>query len=98
MHILSRSLRYPIRVTALLLHVGDTVEKFAPLFSYTYKWTVTEGDKYGDERQVEKTIPANFESETDGVLVEWKIKPGDVLERDQYAASPLNLGAPANAV
>lgn len=78
-------------MTALLLQVGDTVDKFSPLFSYTYKWTVTEGDKYGDERQVEKTIPANFESETDGLLKEWKIKPGDVLERDQYASPSSSL-------
>lgn len=76
-----RNLHYPITVTELLKQPNDSVERCAPLFSYFYKSTVTEGNRYGDEFQVEKTFPTRFESETDGTLVEWKIAKGDVIAK-----------------
>jgi RNA polymerase II subunit A-like phosphatase len=79
------SLHYPITVDKLLVKLDSSVDRFAPLFSYTYTSTVTEGDKYGDEKLVEKTFPAEFQSEIDGTLAAWKIKPGDILTRSGYA-------------
>ncbi|TID21976.1 BRCT domain-containing protein [Venturia nashicola] len=74
------SLHYPITITKLLAKPDQSVDRFAPLFSYTYKTTVTEGNKYGDEPiQFQKDFPAEFQSELEGTLRVWKIKPGDVL-------------------
>jgi RNA polymerase II subunit A C-terminal domain phosphatase len=81
------SLHYPITVSALLRRPGDTVERFAALFSYTYRSTVTEENKYGEEQKVEKTFPAEFQSETEGKLVAWKIRAGEVIEKAEYVSS-----------
>lgn len=80
MHLrLPTSLHYPITVTELLKQPNDHVERFAPLFSYSYTTTVTEGDGLGNENQVEKSFPARFESSVEGVLKKWKIKAGAVI-------------------
>ncbi len=81
---LPHSLHYPITVTELLKQPNDHVERFAPLFSYFYKTTVTEGDELGNEYQVEKTFPSRFESNVEGVLKKWKIKQGTVITRAKY--------------
>ncbi|RDI77527.1 hypothetical protein Vi05172_g12490 [Venturia inaequalis] len=74
------SLHYPITITKLLAKPDQSVDRFAPLFSYTYKTIVTEGNKYGDEPiRFQKDFPAEFQSELEGTLRVWKIKPGDVL-------------------
>jgi RNA polymerase II subunit A C-terminal domain phosphatase len=86
MHLrLPRSLHYPITVTELLKKPNDPVERFEPLFSYSYKTTVTEGDREGNERQVEKSFPATFESSFDGTLKSWSIREGSVLATSGYA-------------
>ena len=73
------SLHYPITVTELLKQPDDNVDRFAPLFSYFYKTTVTGGrDDRGEEFQIQKSFPSTFESTVEGVLKEWKIKAGDV--------------------
>ncbi|KAL8870886.1 MAG: hypothetical protein Q9174_003172 [Haloplaca sp. 1 TL-2023] len=74
-----RGLHYPITVTKLLKEPNDNVERFAPLFSYSYKTTVTEGNKFGDEFQVEKIFPTNFESSVNGMLKKWSIQAGAVI-------------------
>ncbi|KAL8925173.1 MAG: hypothetical protein Q9208_003678 [Pyrenodesmia sp. 3 TL-2023] len=74
-------LHYPITITELLKQPDDKVERFAPLFSYSYKTTVTEGNKYGDEFQVEKTFPTKFESSFDGTLKRWSIDVGHVISQ-----------------
>ncbi|KAL8705530.1 MAG: hypothetical protein Q9201_001347 [Fulgogasparrea decipioides] len=76
---LPRDLHYPITITELLKQPNDHVERFAPLFSYSYKTTVTEGNKYGDEIQVEKAFPTNFESSVEGLLKSWSIAPGTLI-------------------
>lgn len=76
---LPRDLKYPITVTELLKQPNDHVERFAPLFSYSYKTTVTEGNKYGDENQVEKSFPTKFESRFDGVVKSWSVTPGVLI-------------------
>jgi RNA polymerase II subunit A-like phosphatase len=85
------SLHYPITVTRLLAEPDGTVDRFAPLFSYTYTSKVTEGNKYGDELQVEKTFPAEFQSETAGKLLSWSIKAGDVLQNPGSVAIQYSL-------
>lgn len=74
-----RDLHYPITITKLLKQPNDNVERFAPLFSYSYKTTVTEGNRFGDEFQVEKVFPTNFESSVNGVLKSWSIDAGAVI-------------------
>ncbi|KAL8998466.1 MAG: hypothetical protein Q9169_002503 [Polycauliona sp. 2 TL-2023] len=78
---LPRDLHYPITVTELLKRPNDNVERFAPLFSYSYTTTVTEGNKFGDEFQVEKAFPTKFESSIDGVLKAWSIDPGTIISQ-----------------
>ena len=80
-----KNLHYPITVTQLLQKPGDSVERFAPLFSYFYKSLVTEGNKDGEKKDVEWTFPQRFESETEGQLVTWKIQEGEVIAAAGYA-------------
>ncbi|KAI4260867.1 MAG: hypothetical protein LQ352_000022 [Teloschistes flavicans] len=81
---LPRDLKYPITVTELLKQPNDHVERFAPLFSYSYKTTVTEGNKYGDENQVEKSFPTKFESRFDGVVKSWSVTPGVLITQPGF--------------
>lgn len=74
-----RGLHYPITVTELLKHEGDNAKRQAPLFAYFYKSTVTEGDKLGNEYQVEKKFPARFESSIEGVLKQWHTGEGAII-------------------
>ena len=76
---LPQSLHYPITVTELLKQPNDNVERFAPLFSYSYQTTVTEGDGLGVDHQVQRTFPTRYESNVDGVLQRWKIAKGAVI-------------------
>lgn len=78
---LPRGLHYPIAITELLKQPNDKVERFAALFSYSYKTTVTEGNKFGEEFQVEKDFPTKFESSVDGTLKSWSISVGDVISQ-----------------
>lgn len=84
---LPRGLHYPITITELLKQPDDKVERFAPLFSYSYKTTVTEGNKFGEEFQVEKDFPTKFESSVDGTLKSWSINVGDVISQPGYVAA-----------
>ena len=81
---LPQSLHYPITVIQLLKKPNEDVERFAPLFSYSYKTTVTEGDKFGNIEEVEKSFPANFESIVAGTLKRWIIHQGMVIQDSGY--------------
>lgn len=81
---LPQSLHYPITVTELLKQPNDHVERFAPLFSYFCKTTVTEGDNLGNEYQVEKPLSTRFESSVTGVLKRWMIERGTVILKPGY--------------
>ncbi len=76
---LPRSLHYPITVTELLKQPGDDVEQLSPLFAYFYKTTVTEGDRFGESQEVEKTFPTRYESPVEGKLKAWRIQKGTVI-------------------
>ncbi|KAL9602989.1 MAG: hypothetical protein Q9219_001514 [cf. Caloplaca sp. 3 TL-2023] len=80
-----RGLHYPVTITELLKQPDDHVARFAPLFSYSYKTTVTEGNKFGDEYQVEKDFPTKFESSVGGKLKSWSIKVGHVIPHPGFA-------------
>ncbi|KAI9656714.1 MAG: RNA polymerase II [Trizodia sp. TS-e1964] len=84
------SLHYPITVTELLKQPNDKVDRFAPLFSYYYKTTVTEGNRFGDEIQVEKTFPSRFESPIDGVLIRWQIQKGSVIKTKEVDVAEID--------
>lgn len=87
------ALHYPITITKLLAKPDQSVNRFDPLFSYTYKTTVTEGNKYGDDPiTIQKDFPAEFQSELEGTLRVWKIKSGDTLYESGYEQS-LHLSA-----
>lgn len=82
---LPASLHYPITVTELLKQPDDSVERFAPLFSYVYETKVTEGDSLGNTWQTWKKFPTRFESSVEGVLIKWKINEGAVISKPKYA-------------
>lgn len=76
---LPSSLHYPITVTELLRQPNDHIERFAPLFAYTYHTTVSEGDEWGNIEDVRKPFPARHEASADGKLLRWKITEGSVI-------------------
>ena len=78
------SLHYPITVTELLKQPNDHVERFAPLFSYSFETMVTEGDGLGNEYQVSKRFPTRFESNVEGTLTQWRIKEGAMISHQEY--------------
>lgn len=77
-----RNLHYPITVTKLLQKQDDKVKRFAKLFSYNYTTSVTEVDEFGQESEVDKKFPADFQAEKEGTLQKWFIKEGDVIRRE----------------
>lgn len=77
-----RNLHYPITVTKLLQKQDDKVTRFAKLFSYYYTTSVTEVDEFGQENEVDKKFPADFQAEKEGTLRRWFIKEGDVIRRE----------------
>lgn len=84
MHIRTpRDLHYPIKVTRLLRKPGDTLPENAPLFNYEYKSKVIEGtwtEKDGKiDVEVERTWPATFESEFEGILTSLDVTVGQVI-------------------
>ncbi|KAI9680743.1 MAG: Carboxy-terminal domain (CTD) phosphatase [Caeruleum heppii] len=80
---LPRSLHYPITVTELLRQPNEQLERSTPLFSYSYNTTVTEGNRFGDEIERQKTFPARYESPVEGVLKEWRVQEGTVISSSQ---------------
>jgi RNA polymerase II subunit A-like phosphatase len=84
MHIRTpHTLLYPIKVTRLLRKPGETIPENAPLFDYEYKSKVVEGtwtEKDGKvDVEVERTWPATFESEFEGVLTSLDVAVGQVI-------------------
>jgi len=84
MHIRTpHTLHYPIKVTRLLRKPGDTLPENAPLFNYEYKSKVMEGtwtEKDGKiDVEVERTWPATFESEFEGILTSLDVAVGQVI-------------------
>ena len=74
-------LHYPITIDRLLAGRDEQVKRSSPLFSYTYETTVSEGDKYGEVKDVKKRFPARFDSTAEGSLSRWFVKNGEVVQR-----------------
>lgn len=74
-------LHYPITVVELVQKKGAEIQRSTPLFKYYYVTTVTEGDKYGDTKEIEKRFPARFDASADGKLERWYIQNGAVIQR-----------------
>lgn len=76
-------LLYPVKVTRLLRQPGDEIEENAPLFDYEYKSKVLEGHinskGHLEDKLVERTWPATFESELEGSLTSLNLTVGQVL-------------------
>ncbi|KAK7512925.1 hypothetical protein IWZ03DRAFT_316462 [Phyllosticta citriasiana] len=77
-----KNLHYPVTVTKLLQKQDDKVKRFAKLFSYTYTTSVTEVDEFGQEYEVKKKFPAEYEAEKDGAIKKLYVKEGDVIARE----------------
>ncbi|KAK8227310.1 hypothetical protein HDK90DRAFT_541140 [Phyllosticta capitalensis] len=76
-----KNLHYPVTVTKLLHKQDDKVKRFAKLFSYTYTTSVTEVDEFGQDYEVKKKFPAEYEAEKDGAIKRLYVKEGDVIAR-----------------
>lgn len=80
-------LHYPITVLELLKKPDDNVERSERLFTYTYESSVTEENKYGEEKTRKKKFTTHFAASTEGTVSRWYIRAGAVIERSGYAAS-----------
>ncbi|KAH9890813.1 hypothetical protein F4778DRAFT_368632 [Xylariomycetidae sp. FL2044] len=77
-------LRYPITIAKLLKKPGDDVVKQETILNFTYTFERTVGDPtLGEERVVEETGIADWDSPAEGKVKQWKVKEGDVISRDQ---------------
>ncbi|KAG0642845.1 hypothetical protein HOY80DRAFT_567439 [Tuber brumale] len=77
---LPRSVRYPVTITALLKQPNDDIPRLEAVLLYTYVTTVTEYPEFGQERQVEKKLSAQFHAPVEGRLNCWLVKVGAVIE------------------
>jgi RNA polymerase II subunit A-like phosphatase len=75
------NLHYPIAVVELAKKRDDEVKRSSPLFTYTYESVVEEYDKYGEAKSVKKRFPSRFDSSAEGVISQWFIKSGTVIQR-----------------
>jgi len=75
-------LHYPITVTKLLLDIDAEVTRNSTIFKYDYSSTVIEGSEDCKEgRPVVKTFHTNFQTNIEGTLSQWHIRPGQVITR-----------------
>lgn len=81
---LGARLRYPITISEFLKNHGDDVIKQEPILRYTFKYKRTIGDpNMNEEREIEETGVADWDSPTEGKLKQWRVKMGEVITRDQ---------------
>lgn len=76
-----QNLHYPITVVELVKRRDEQITRSSILFKYYYETAVSEVDKYGEEKEVKKRFPAQFNSSLEGTISEWYIKTGDVIQR-----------------
>jgi RNA polymerase II subunit A-like phosphatase len=74
------SVRFPVTITELLKAPNDDVKRLEPILVYTYRTTVTEYPEYGVEKLVEKELSSQFDAPIAGKLLEWLVRPGDVVQ------------------
>lgn len=74
-------LHYPITVLELLKKPSDDVKRSERLFTYTYKSTVAESDRWGVEQTVSRNFTTHFAASTEGTVARWYVKAGAVIAR-----------------
>lgn len=80
---LGRRLRYPITISNLRVKAGETVKREQALFDYTFTWEEEVGDAVRSETWSERQVtPATWSSPVDGVVKSWKIRPGQIIDKD----------------
>lgn len=83
-------LHYPITITSLVLETGDEIARNATIFKYDYQSTVIEGSEDCKEgRPVVKTFHTIFQTNIEGTLSQWYIKPGQVIARRGIAIAEI---------
>ncbi|RYP04873.1 hypothetical protein DL764_004196 [Monosporascus ibericus] len=85
---LGARLHYPITISKIIKNPGDLVKKQEGILQYTFKFERRIGDpELGNERISIETGVADFDCPTEGKLVKWLVKVGDVIQRDQDLVS-----------
>jgi RNA polymerase II subunit A-like phosphatase len=83
------NLHYPVTIVELERKRDDEVKRSTPLFRYYYESTVTEATgRYDETHEVKRRFPSRFHCQTDGVIKEWYIKAGSVIEKPGYDIEP----------
>ncbi|KAI1458605.1 hypothetical protein F4805DRAFT_423987 [Annulohypoxylon moriforme] len=81
---LGAKLRYPITISEFLKNHGEDVTKQEPILRYAFKYKRFIGDpSKNEEREVEETGVADWDSPAEGKIKQWQVKIGDVIRRDQ---------------
>lgn len=75
---LGTRLRYPITITKLLKKPGDTIKKQENIVEYKFSWK----REVNQDEWIDQTTYTEFDSPAEGVLKEWRIKEGMVINAD----------------
>lgn len=75
---LGNRLHYPITITKLLKSPGDEVKKQETLIEYKFSWR----RRISDEETVDETTYSEFDSPAEGILKEWRLEEGMVVNAD----------------
>lgn len=75
---LGSRLHYPITITKLLKSPGDKIKKQESIVEYKFSWR----RKVNDDTWTDETTYTEFDSPAEGVLKEWRIKEGMVINAD----------------
>ena len=76
-HLGSR-LRYPITITKLLKSPGDTIKKQESIIEYKFTWR----RRISEDEWTDETTYTEYDSPAEGVLQEWRLKEGMVINAD----------------
>lgn len=77
-------LRYPITVSRIRKDKGQDVKRQESVLQYTYRYKRMVGDPdLEEEREIEEVGYGDWDCPSEGTIVRWHVKKGDVIERDQ---------------
>jgi RNA polymerase II subunit A C-terminal domain phosphatase len=80
---LGKKLRYPITITKLLKQPGDSIQKQESTLQFTFTWFKEVGDPIaGDTWQEKQTTIADWDSPTDGKILNWRVHEGQAIDKD----------------
>ena len=75
---LGSRLHYPITITKLLKSPGDKIKKQESIVEYKFTWR----RKVGEDTWTDEITYTEFDSPAEGVLKEWRIREGMVINAD----------------